>query len=269
MKRIKIALAQVKSFHGEPELNLKKATELIEEASKNEVNLIVFPELYYTGYFNRRKKFYELSETKEEFYLKIKDIAKKYNISIIMGYSEKENDKYYNSIIYVSENGKFLFNYRKIYCWKEEKRTFEQGDKLFVAETKFGKIGLLSCYDIEFPELFRILHFKGAELVICPAVWSEWIGHRWDSSLMAGAINNLYFVVGVNTVGPTPLNKNLCGSSQVISPFGSVLVKASKENEEVVYYEINLKEVEEIRKEYPIWQDYRKDMFDKSLIKKY
>lgn len=266
---IKIALAQIKSFHGDPELNLKKAIKLIEEASNKKVNIIIFPELYYSGYFNRRKKFYEISETKEEFHSKLKNKAKEHNISIIMGYPEKEGEKYYNSIIYIDEDGKLLCSYRKIYCWKEEKRTFEQGDKLFVVDTKFGKIGLLSCYDVEFPELFRILHFKGAKLVICPAVWSEWIGHRWDSSLMAGAINNLYFVVGVNTVGPTPLNKELCGNSQVISPFGEVVVRASSKKEEVIYCEINLEEVEEIRKEYPIWQDYREDMFDKNLIKKY
>lgn len=273
MRNLKIAIAQIKSFHGECEKNLNKALEIIEEVSKNGADIIAFPELFYTGYFNRRKTFHELAEFSNGYlYTKLKEAAVKYNISIIMGYCEKKEDfpnEIFNSIMFIDNKGKLLCSYNKIYCWKEEKRTFRQGDKLFVCETEFGKIGLLNCYDIEFPELFRILHFKGAELVICPAVWSNWIGHRWHSSLMAGAINNLFFVAGVNTSGETPAGKKLCGDSKVISPFGDIVANASADNEEILYSIINLDDVIKIREEYPIWEDYHYDMFDKNLLKKY
>ncbi|MCI6151634.1 MAG: carbon-nitrogen hydrolase family protein [Fusobacterium perfoetens] len=270
MRKINITIAQIQSLHGEPEKNLEKAIEIIEDVSKKGSNLVIFPELFYTGYFNRRRTFYELAEEKNgNLFNKLKDISIKNNISIIMGYPEKEDNIYYNSLMFIDNKGNLLCSYRKLYCWKEENKTFTKGDKLFSCDTEFGKIGLLNCYDIEFPELFRILHFKGTELVICPSVWSEWIKNRWHSSLMAGAINNLYYVIGVNTVGLTPLDKKICGNSKVISPFGDVLVEASDTEEEILNISIDLDEVKKIREEYPIWQDYRKEMFDFELLKKY
>lgn len=273
MRKLNIAIAQIKSFHGECEKNLNKALKIIEKAAQNRSNIIIFPELFYTGYFNKRKIFYEKAEYSNGYlYSKLKETAVKYNIAIIMGYCEMKKefpDKYFNSLMFVDNKGKLLCSYNKIYCWKEEKKTFTEGKKLFVCETEFGKIGLLNCYDIEFPELFRILHFKGAELVICPSVWSKWIGHRWHSSLMAGAINNLFFVAGVNTVGSTPLGKDLCGDSKIISPFGDIVVNASWDKEEIIYSSIDLDYVNKIREEYPIWDDYRHDMFDKLLLEKY
>lgn len=269
MREINVTIAQIKTFQGEPERNIEKATEIIEEASKLKTQLIIFPELFYTGYFNKKKRFYELSEEKEgKLFKKLKELSIKYNICIIMGYSEKENNKYYNSLMFVDNRGELICNYRKIYCWKEENTTFTNGEKLYVCKTKYGKIGLLNCYDIEFPELFRILHFKGAELVICPSVWSEWIKNRWHSSLMAGAINNLYYVIGVNTVGITPLGKKICGNSKVISPFGDVVIEAS-DKEEILNVTIDLDNIKKIREEYPIWKDYKKEMFNFNLLEKY
>ncbi len=273
MRKLNIALAQIKSLHGQCEKNLIRAINIIEEVAKKGTNIVIFPELFYTGYFNRRKTFHELAEFSDGYlYNKLKETALKYNISIIMGYCEKKKEfpgKVFNSLMFVNNKGELLCSYNKIYCWKKEKRTFTQGEKLFVCETEFGKIGLLNCYDIEFPELFRILHFKGAELVICPAVWSKWIEHRWHSSLMAGAINNLFFVAGINTVGPTPAEKDLCGNSKIISPFGDVISNASWDKEEILYSSIDLDYIKQIREEYPIWNDYHYDMFDKTLLEKY
>lgn len=269
MRKIKITIAQVEPFQGELKKNMIKAIKIIKDASNQGSQLVVFPELFYTGYFNKRQKFYELSEKKDgKLFRILKRLAIKNNICIIMGYSEKDGGNYYNSLMFINEDGNILCNYRKFYCWKEESKTFKSGEKFYVCETKFGKIGLLNCYDIEFPELFRILHFKGAEVVICPSVWSEWIKNRWHSSLMAGAINNLYYVIGVNAVGKTPLGKKICGNSKVISPFGDVIYEAF-DKEEILNVIIDLDDVEKIRKEYPIWRDYKEEMFNFNLLKKY
>ncbi|MFA6877924.1 MAG: carbon-nitrogen hydrolase family protein, partial [Fusobacterium sp.] len=123
-----------------------------------------------------------------------------------------------------------------------------------------------NCYDIEFPELFRILSLKGAELVICSAVWSKWIQHRWHNSLISGAATNLYFVAGVNTIGTTPKGSVICGDTKVINPFGEVIIKASEDKEEVIYKTIDLDEVKKMREEYPIWKDFRKDMYKDKIL---
>ncbi len=264
MKEVKITIAQVKSFHGDIEKNLQRAEEIIKEASENKSNIVVFPELYYTGYFNRRVVFHELAEySYGNLYKRLKEMAIKYNICIGMGYTEKEDEspeKIFNTIMFVTNKGELGLNYRKICCWKDEKRAFTEGDKLSVCETEFGNIGVISCYDAEFPELFRGLALKGADLVFCPSVWSKWIVSRWDLSLKSGAATNLMYVVGVNNVGLTPAGKEICGDSKIISPMGDVLAQCSSTEEEILHFVIDIDEVKKIRETYPIWDDYKPSM---------
>lgn len=270
MKKIKLALAQVESFHGNKEKNLEKALNIIKTASEKKADIVIFPELFYFGYFNKRKIFHDLAEYNDRrLYMELKRAAIKYNIFIVMGYVEKKKsipDKIFNSIIFIDNKGNRLGSYNKYYCWGAEKKTFAQGDDISVYKTSIGNIGLLNCYDIEFPELFRILSLKGAELVICSAVWSKWIQHRWHNSLISGAATNLYFVAGVNTIGTTPKGSVICGDTKVINPFGEVIIKASEDKEEVIYKTIDLDEVKKMREEYPIWKDFRKDMYKDKIL---
>lgn len=270
MKKIKLAMAQVESFHGDKEKNLEKALEIIKKASKEKADIVIFPELYYSGYFNKRKIFHELAEYNDEkLYVELKKAAIKYNIFIIMGYVEKKKniyDKLFNSMIFINNKGERLGSYNKYYCWDLEKKTFTQGDEVSVYKTSLGNIGLLNCYDIEFPELFRILSLKGAELVICTAVWSKWIQHRWHNSLISGAATNLYFVAGINTVGKTPKGSVICGDTKVINPFGEVVINASEDKEELLYKTIDLNEVKKMREEYPIWKDFREEMYQDKIL---
>lgn len=265
MRKIKIAMAQVNPIHGDLEKNLEKALNIIKEASEARANLVIFSELFYSGNFNKRKVFHELAEYSDgKLYEEIKKVAIKYNIAVIIGYPEKKKNiegEVFNSIMFVDSCGNLVGSYNKYYCWGPENKTFTKGTELPVFKTNIGNIALLNCYDAEFPELFRIFALKKAELVVCCALWTKEIQDRWHTSLVAGAMNNLYFVAGVNIVGENPKGVEMCGDTKLINPLGKVIINASINREEVIYKTIDLDEVKEVRENYPIWKDFRKEMY--------
>jgi len=141
-KKFKIALAQIKIEQKNIEENCKKIFEKIEEAAKENVDIICFPELATIGY--------------NAFIEKLQEKAKFFKIHLLVGYLESKTTKksrdFYNSCIFIDDDGKILANARKVYLWKREKTKFKAGNKFVVKNTKFGKIGILLCYDLEFPE---------------------------------------------------------------------------------------------------------------------
>ncbi len=272
MREVKLAVAQYESKIGDCEYNLNRAKKVIKEAAKNGAKLVVFPELYYQSYYNTIERFHELAETCDGYlYEELKKEAIENEVHIIMGYCEKKNDqpgKVFNTLMFLNSKGERIANYTKVFGWDTEKDIFTDGLKFEVADTELGKIGLLLCYDIEFPEAHRILSFKGAELIVCCAVWRTFLQHRWNAGLFAGATQNLINVCGVNTTGFNLAGQEICGDSKTIHPSGKVIDVASK-GEEIFYSIIDMDETQAERDRYPIWKDYHYDMFDKELLKKY
>ncbi|MEM5769259.1 MAG: carbon-nitrogen hydrolase family protein, partial [Bacillota bacterium] len=244
----------------------------IREAAAKGANLVIFPELYYQGYYNSIERFHELAESCDgTLYSALSACAQEHNVHVIMGYCEKKDEspgKVYNTLMFVDNMGRRIENYTKVYGWDTEKDIFTDGEKFAVCDTQLGKIGLLICYDIEFPETFRALNMKGAEMVVCCSAWRTFLQHRWNSGLYSGATANLSFVVGCNTVGVNPAYQELCCDSKVIRPCGLTAGVAGNQ-EQILYCTVDMDEVQRERDSYPIWKDYRYDMFDKSLLEKY
>ena len=272
MRNVTVAIAQFASTMGDPASNLAKAENAIHEAIGKGAQLVIFPELYYPGYYNPIVRFHELAEPCDgPLYQALSACAKRENVHIIMGYCEKKETapgKVFNSLMFINNKGERLASYTKVYGWDTEKDIFTDGEQFFVCETEIGKIGLLICYDIEFPETFRALNMKGAEMVVCCSAWRTYLKHRWDTGLLSGATANLSFVVGCNTVGVNPAYQELCGDSQVIRPCGHVLDVAG-DQEQILYSTFDLDEVQRERDAYPIWKDYHYDMYHENAMEKY
>ncbi len=98
----------------------------------------------------------------------------------------------YNSTIIINERGEICGNHRKYYLWGEEKLCFKKGNSFSVYDTSIGRVGILTCYDAEFPVPSRILALKGAEIIFVPSVWSFTAEPRWDIQLPARALDNCY-----------------------------------------------------------------------------
>ena len=266
-RTVKIALGQFKVAQGDTQANLNKMLEMTDAAAEAGADLVVFPELAYTGYFLESYQLQQLAEPQDgPFVQQLRKKAKEKRIHIIAGYAEAGTvvGKMYNSCIFVDDEGQVIENMRKVYAWGQEKLKFCEGKRFPVVETKLGKIGMLICYDVEYPEPARIEALKGADILVDCAVWSIPAERRWHVDLAGNALFNLLFMVGSN-----PVEDNCCGSSMIVGPDGEIRAMASRTEEELLVHEINLDEILEIRSRIPYINDFKEDTFSMDALKKY
>jgi predicted amidohydrolase len=236
-REIKIALIQVSPKPGDKEENIRKIKESVAKAKKQGARLVIFPELALTGYVVR-DQIYELAETVPGPATKtVETIAKKNNAYVIFGMpelSEKAHATLYNTAVFVSPKG-FIGKYRKMYLPThsvfEEKRYFRPGYQTAVFNTELGKIGLIICYDIFFPEVTRLTRLNGAQLIVCisasPAVRRAF----FEVLTLARAIENTAFLAYVNLAGIED-GLQFWGGSRLVGPNGKILVQAKYDEEE-------------------------------------
>ncbi len=264
---IRIALIQMQPEQGNTKKNLERGIEFINEASDNGATIVCLPELFYSGYHLDSKKLQELAEPSDGPMVQtLCKVAKEKGVYIIAGYAESVEimGRMYNAAVFIDNKGTILGNMRKVYAWGQEKEKFREGNKFPVYDTPLGKIGIMICYDCEFPEPMRIMALKGAELVFVPSVWSIPAERRWEIDLAGGALYNLMFTAGANTVGD-----GSCGSSQVVGPNGVVRALASKDNEEILYCDIDLNEVMATRSRIPYLNDFKEETFSMDALNKF
>src|SRR5690606_29083843 len=249
----KAALIQMRAVSGEVEGNRKSALRLVEKAAKAGARLAVLPELWPTGYHLSSLRFRELAETvRGETVSLFRRIAADWWMALVVPFAEKDGGKLYNSAAVIDSSGEVVGVCRKTFLWGREKEIFTPGPRSYpVFATSLGKIGVLICYDAEFPEPARLLGLKGADLIAVPSVWSIEAEPRWDIQLPARALDNTVFVLGANTTG-----EGSCGKSKLVAPDGRVLAEAVRDGEEVLLCEVDLSLIPQTRERIPYWKDY-------------
>ncbi|WP_257347299.1 nitrilase-related carbon-nitrogen hydrolase [Pseudalkalibacillus decolorationis] len=255
---LKVAAIQLQAFPGQRDKNIRNCIEMVEKAAEQGAELIVLPELWVSGYYLTKDEFQSLQEvpTGETVSL-FQKLAKKLGVMLIVPYVEGENEHLYISLAVIETTGEVLANYRKSFLWGREKEIFTPGERVYNAiDTSKGKIGVLICADIEFPEPSRILALQGVELIIVPSVWSYGAETRWDIQLPARALDNSVYILGVNTV-----NEGSCGKSKLVAPNGEVLCEASRSEQSILIHDVDFSIIPDVRKEVP----YLKDL-DKKLL---
>lgn len=249
----KAAMIQMHATPGNVEANRTTALNLAEKAAKAGAKLVVLPELWPTGYHLGPREFRELAENhRGETVSLFQRIAAERKMVMVVPFAEKEEGNIYNSAAVIDSFGKLAGIYRKSFLWGREKQVFTPGAKSYpVFETSLGKIGILICYDAEFPEPARLLALRGAEIIAVPSVWSLEAESRWDIQLPARALDNTVFVLGANTTG-----EGSCGKSKLVAPDGKVLAETSREGVEALIGEVDLSLIALTRKRIPYWDDY-------------
>jgi len=187
-------------------------------------------------------------------------LSRELNLVIVGSMPEPNGDKVFNTI-YVADNGKLVGSYRKLHLFSllGEDKAFDSGDNFLVAETSIGKIGVIICYDLRFPELSRRLALEGAQIICVSAQWPKPRQEHWRTLLRARAIENQLFVVSCNACGMIG-KLDFFGMSMIIDPKGEVLAEAGEEESSIVA-ELDMQAMEEWRKQIPCFNDRRPEIY--------
>lgn len=149
------------AFRGNRGVFRQVTEEMAKAAAGAKAELLCLPELSSCGYFIRREELLQAAVPAEAEASRIEETARKYGISIISGYPERDGDRIYNSCVAVKNTGELIGNVRKVNLWKSEKKRFSEGNDFPVLDTCTGKAAVILCYDLEFPEPARIVSMKG------------------------------------------------------------------------------------------------------------
>jgi len=170
---------------------------------------------------------------------------------------ERDDDgRLYNTSMLLGRDGSLLATYRKIHLFgfsEGEPALLTAGKEPVVADTELGRIGLATCYDLRFPELFRALVDRGAELFIIPAAWPKVRVEHWTVLARARAIENQVVVVACGT-GGVQAGKAMGGHSAVIDAHGDLLAEAG-DGEQTLMADVELAAVREWRQKFPVLAD--------------
>ncbi len=205
--------------------NIRTAETHIRKLADEGASLILLPELFSCSFDNPNLPDHCMKTP--EILASLKDTARQNNIIIAASMPEKVDNKIYNTLFLIERNGNTAGRYRKIHLFTPtgEHNHFSSGTEPVVCETSIGRIGLMICYDLRFPELCRTLTNKGAEIILVSAQWPSPRVSHWDTLLAARAIENQVYIAAANRCGKTS-ELEFPGHSQIISPWGKVLAKA-------------------------------------------
>ncbi len=257
---MRISLCQTNIQVGAPEANLKKAADWISRAVSQGSQLILFPELWSTGYaLERAVEFAAVYGP--VITARTSELAREHRLWIGGSTLEAAGERVYNTFHLFAPDGRLAATYRKIHLFRlmQEDRWLAPGDAPTLAETDFGPAGLAICYDLRFPELFRGYALRGARLMLAPAEWPIERVDNWRILIRARAIENQVFVVAVNAAGDCG-GTVMGGNSAVIGPRGEEICTAGA-GEALLTADLDLAMPEQARQKMDILRDRRPEAY--------
>lgn len=236
-KRIKAGFIQFRPILGDLQQNMENLSGLIEKADG--ADLIVIPELANSGYnFENKEQAFQLAEDikNSAFIDFLIGKAREFDLHIVSGFNEKEDNKLFNTSVLVNSKG-FVGKYRKIHLFMNEFDIFEKGNLgLPVFDMGFCKIGMLVCFDWIFPEVWRILALKGADIICHPS--NLVLPYAQQAVPVHGMINK-YYIITANRYG-TEGGVTFSGKSFISDPFGKTLAMAKAKEDSVKIVEMDI-----------------------------
>lgn len=220
-------------------------------------DLILLPELWNIGFFAFDKYVSESEPIDGPTASAVGRKARELGAWVFSGsFVEARGGKFYNTSILFDRTGKNVAAYRKIHLFTYKSREAEiltPGGELTVADTEFGAVGLSSCYDLRFPEMYRMMMDMGAEIFLVTAGWPYPRLEAWEIFNRARAAENVCFLISCNSAG-RQAGLTALGHSKVVDPFGTVIAD-SDFRETIVRAEIDAGAVKKIRADFPVLND--------------
>ena len=243
---------------------------MIAEAAAQGADLVVLPELFSTGYELNivGPHVPELAEPVDGPTVRaLQDAARAGGCYVVAGLAltHEMAGVAYNSAVFIDRDGELQGTYDKQHLWALERFYFRAGFDCPVFDTDFGRVGVMICYDMGFPEVARMLALQGADLILCPSAWCEEDMDVWDVNVPARALENTAFVAAVNRYGVEDALV-MPGHTKVCNPRGHVVAELAEEAEGVLHVELDLNDVVEHRQRSPYLRDRRADLYDLVLM---
>jgi predicted amidohydrolase len=256
---------QFNPLFGDVKSNVDKVTSVI--TAHNDADLIVLPELFNTGYqFVSHDEVRELSEEVPSGYTteRLIELSLQRSVYIVAGIAERSGDFFFNSAVLTGPDG-FLGVYRKIHLFHEEKVWFSPGDTGFrVWETHVGNIGIMICFDWFFPESARTLALMGADVIAHPA---NLVLQYCPDAMITRCIENRVYAITANRTGSEKRDGRrkltYIGSSEIVSPLGKIITRASSDDEILSVAEIDVEDArnKRLNRFNQIFEDRREDTY--------
>jgi predicted amidohydrolase len=262
----KLAIVQMRA-ETDKKINLKKILKYISLAAHKNSELCAFPEfmMCYTPSTQSPKDLANVAEKiNGEFVLAISEAAKQNSIQVVGTLYEKSPklNRVYDTSFLINKNGKVISTYRKIHLYdalgfKESTKLFPGSSITKPVKTSIGKIGMMICYDLRFPEMSRMLASSGSEILVVPSAWvkGKMKVEHWLTINKTRAIENGCYVISPDQVGNI-----YCGRSIVVDPYGRILLDMKK-REGIGIVDISLDEVKKVRQRLPLLQNRRTDIY--------
>jgi nitrilase len=261
----RVAAIQMTSAHDVTQ-NLLSAEKLIQRAVDQDAKLIVLPEMFAIMGLDQMDKV-KYRETIDHGRIQdfLREQALKHNIFLIGGTipiaASLDSNKVYAACLVFNGQGQRIARYDKIHLFDVEIReqnekyseshTTLPGNDVVVVDTPFGKLGLAVCYDIRFPELFRMMHIREVEIIAFPAAFTFITGSaHWDILVRARAIENQVYIIAAAQTGIHSNQRKTYGHSMIVNPWGNVQAALPKE-EGIVVADVDLNDLHRIRGDFP------------------
>ncbi len=256
---MKIAIAQTEIHFEEQADNLARAEQFLSQAADSGADAVFFPEMSFTGFTMHTALAASLGKTA---YADMQRLASFHDIAVGFGWVNcTPETAYENHYTVLGKQGNILSDYVKIhpFSYGDEEKYYRNGNQIVSGVLCGMPFSTLICYDLRFPEVFR-LAAKKAALLIVPANWLSRRSAHWDLLLRARAIENQVYVLGVNCVG-TQETHHFVGSSCLVNPEGETLVQCGSE-EQLALVDLE-NDVDTFRKQFPTYRDAKLSLYAK------
>lgn len=249
--KLNIAVVQFAIKSLDPKYNLEKMESFISEAKARGAQVVAFPEDVVTGSIEGLPQY---SDTEGHYVRHFQSLAEKYSIDILPGsFIEVEDGKEYNVSYYIDSQGKILGRHKKKYLWKTEGEYYARGTGATIFDTSYGKVGILICWDMAFPDLWQEMLESEVQVIFCPSYWSyedAGAGQEYNKDSEVAFVNSLIssraflnesVVVFINPGREvTPVSWSSIGRSQITAPFLGPIKRLDHNNEEMFIEEVDL-----------------------------
>ena len=256
---VRVCSAQVAGSWDNPESSLARAEGFIRHAALSGADIICFPEQFATGWDPESRN--HVQDRSGPIVTAMQSFARDSSIAILGSIRESSPRGPRNTAIAIGSDGRILATYAKVHLFShgKEDEYFSPGSTL--GEFTLGSVpcGIAICYDLRFPELFRLYAQRGVQAVFVPAAWPADRLRHWELFIRARAAENQMYVIGINTTGTTPVD-TYTGSSMTADPHGAIIRRAGSA-EELLFTDLDPALVAEARRTFPVDRDRKDELY--------